>query len=107
MKVRILESARKDLRAGYNFYERQEKGVGEYFLNSLFADIDSLTLYGGIHALKSGFHSMLASRFPYAVYYRLDNDEVVVRAVLDCRRNPAWIKKRLERERERTRGSSQ
>ena len=78
----------------------------EYFLNSLFADIDSLTLYGGIHALKSGFHSMLASRFPYAVYYRLDNDEVVVRAVLDCRRNPAWIKKRLERERERTRGSS-
>src|SRR5215831_15347040 len=71
MKVRILESARRDLRAGYKFYEHQEHGIGEYFLNSLFADIDSLTLYGGIHALKFGFHSMLASRFPYAVYYRL------------------------------------
>jgi hypothetical protein len=72
MKVRILESARRDLRAGYNFYERQEKGIGEYFLNSLFADIDSLSLYGGIHALKFGFHQMLASRFPYVVYYRLE-----------------------------------
>lgn len=49
MKVRILESARRDLRCGHNFYERQEAGVGEYFLNSLIADIDSLALYGGIH----------------------------------------------------------
>lgn len=99
MKVRILESARGDLRAGYNFYERQEKGVGEYFLNSLFADIDSLTLYGGIHPLKFGFHWMLATKFPFAVYYRLEKEEVVVRAVLDCRRDPAWTKKRLNRER--------
>lgn len=98
MKVRILESTRRDLRAGYNFYERQEKGVGEYFLNSLFADIDSLTLHGGIHSMKSGFYWMLASRFPYAVYYRLEKGEVVVRAVLDCRRDPAWITKRLKRE---------
>jgi hypothetical protein len=105
MKVRILESARRDLRTGYNFYERQERGVGEYFLDSLFSDIDSLTLYGGIHPLKSGFHCMLASRFPYAVYYRLEKEVGVVLAVLDCRRHPASITKRLNRE--RTRGSSQ
>jgi plasmid stabilization system protein ParE len=105
MKVRILESARKDLRAGYNFYERQENGVGEYFLDSLFADIDSLTLYGGIHPLKYGFHWMLASRFPYAIYYRLEKEVVVVRAVLDCRRDPTWTAKRLNRE--RTTGSGQ
>jgi len=105
MKVRILDSARKDLRAGYSFYERQERGVGEYFLNSLFADIDSLSLYGGIHPLKFGFRWMLASRFPYAVYYRLEKEVVVVRAVLDCRRDPAGTTNRLNRE--RTRGSSQ
>jgi hypothetical protein len=98
MKLRILESARRDLLAGYNFYERQERGVGEYFLNSLFADIDSLTLYGGIHPLKHGLHWMLASRFPYAVYYRLEKEVIVVRAVLGCRRDPTWITKRLKRE---------
>ncbi len=99
MKVRILESARGDLRAGYNFYERQETGVGDCFLNSVFADIDSLALCGGIHPLRSGFHWVLASRFPWAVYYRIEKEEVVVRAVLDCRRDPAWISKRLNRER--------
>jgi len=47
MKVRILESARRDLRVGYNFYQRQEKGIGEYSSNALFTDIDSLTLHAG------------------------------------------------------------
>jgi hypothetical protein len=98
MKVRILESARRDLRAGYDFYERQEKGTGDYFLNSVFADIDSLALYGGIHSLKFGFHWVLASRFPYAIYYQMEKGAVVVRAVLDCRRDPAWVTKRLKRE---------
>ena len=105
MKVRILESARRDLRAGYNLYERRETGVGEYFLNSLFADIDSLALYGGIHSERSGCHWKLASHFPWAVYDRLALEEVVVRGVLDCRRDPGWISKRLTRE--RTRGWSQ
>ena len=99
MKVRILESARVDLRSGYRFYEQQEAGVGAYFLNSLFADIDSLAFHGGIHPQRSGFHWMLASKFPWAIYYRLDGDVVVVRAVLDCRRDPAGIAERLHRER--------
>jgi plasmid stabilization system protein ParE len=101
MKVRILEPARRDLRGGHNFYERQEAGVGEYFLNSLIADIDSLALYGGIHPRRSGFHWMLASRFPWAIYYRMEKEEVVVRAVLDCRRDPARVAERLNRERTR------
>jgi len=101
MKVRILESARRDLRGGHNFYERQEAGVGEYFLNSLIADIDSLALYGGIHPRRSGFHWMLASRFPWAIYYRVEKEVVVVRAVLDCRRDPARVAERLNRERTR------
>jgi hypothetical protein len=44
---------------------------------------------------------MLASRFPWAIYYRLEKEEVVVRAVLDCRRDPARVAERLNRERTR------
>ena len=54
MKVRILESAREDLREGYRFYERQQEGIGDYFPDMLSAEIDSLALYGGIHAMRSG-----------------------------------------------------
>jgi hypothetical protein len=44
MKIRILASASRDLMDGYRFYEMQSAGVGAYFLDSLFSDIDSLIL---------------------------------------------------------------
>ncbi len=68
MRVQILDLAEVDLQEGFDFYERQESGVGVYFLNSVFSDIDSLVLYAGIHPMKFGFHRMLCQRFPYAVY---------------------------------------
>lgn len=49
MKIRILTSAFNDLAEARDFYERQGEGIGEYFLDSLFSDIDSLALYAGIH----------------------------------------------------------
>jgi plasmid stabilization system protein ParE len=96
MKLRILDAASQDLVDGYGFYERQQVGLGDYFLDALFADIDSLMLYAGIHAVFFGsFYRLLAKRFPFAVFYRIEEDEVRVYAVLDCRRNPAWIRAHL------------
>ena len=96
MKVRILNEAEQDLVDGALFYEAQDPGLGDYFLDSLSADIDSLQLYGGIHPVRRGYHYLLASTFPYAIYYRLVSRVVHVEAVLDCRRNPDWIEARLK-----------
>ena len=38
MNIRILDVAEEDLLAGVEFYERQETGVGSYFLESLYSD---------------------------------------------------------------------
>ncbi len=95
MKVQILPEAKADLLDGFSFYERQSPGLGDYFLDSLFADIDSLQVHGGIHERAFGYQRLLAKRFPFAVYYRVKNSEVRVCAVLDCRRDPAWIRERL------------
>jgi hypothetical protein len=95
MNVRILRPGLEDLAAGRRFYNRREKGVGDYFYDSLFADIDSLVLYAGIHPVRFGFHRLLAKRFSYAVYYRVIAEEAVVFRVLDCRRDPEWIRKKL------------
>jgi plasmid stabilization system protein ParE len=95
MKIKLLSSAMGDLHEGRLFYERQGEGLGEYFFNSLFSDIDSLTLYGGIHPKVFDYHRMLATRFPYAIYYRLEDKSVVVWRVLDLRRNPRRIRRSL------------
>jgi len=55
-EVRILTSALNDLAKGREFYEKQAEGIGSYFFDSVFADIDSLSLFGGIHRKVSGFH---------------------------------------------------
>ena len=89
MRVRILTAALADLTSGRVFYEAQGEGLGDYFFDSVFSDIDSLALYGGIHRKTLGYHRLLARRFPYAVYYKLEpNGNVVVYRVLDCRQNP-------------------
>ena len=96
MKIRILDAAQQDLVNGFRFYEVQENGLGSYFLDSLYADIDSLMFFGGVHMVVAGsYHRMLAKRFPFAVYYRMESASVLVYAVLDCRRSPAWSRKRL------------
>ena len=96
MRIEVLGEAEKDLIGGFAFYERQSKGLGEYFLDSVFADIESLRLYAGIHAIFFGYHRLLARRFPFAVYYNLEDEVIRVYAILDCRRDPDSIRTRLE-----------
>ena len=96
MRIEILQAAANDLREGALFYERQRAGLGRYFLDKLFNDIDSLCHHAGIHPLYFGYYRMLAKRFPYAIYYRIEGDVACVAAVLDCRRNPLFMKKRLD-----------
>jgi hypothetical protein len=43
MKVRILRSALEDLASARSFCDAQTFGVGDYFFDSLFSEIDSLT----------------------------------------------------------------
>jgi plasmid stabilization system protein ParE len=94
--VVVLEEAAEDLAAGIAFYDAQEPGVGQYFIESLLADIASLELHAGTHAEHHGFYRMLASRFPFAVYYDVADDIARVAAVLDMRRDPTWLRQELE-----------
>jgi hypothetical protein len=96
MRVQILDQASEDLIEGFYFYEDQKAGLGSYFLASLYADIESLHFYGGVHRQTyKGYHRLLSKRFPFAVFYTIVDDTVFIYAIVDCRRNPAWIRKRL------------
>ena len=95
MTIRVLPSAMADLAEGRRFYDRQGEGLGSYFVDSLFSDIDSLSLYAGIHRQVGNYHRLLSKRFPHAVYYRVHENCIEVWRVLDCRQDPAKIKKAL------------
>jgi hypothetical protein len=97
VRIEILDQAEDDLIEGFRFYEAQQSGLGSYFLTNLYGDIESLRLHGGMHSkVYKDYHRLLSRRFPFAVYYTVLEDVVYVQAVLDCRRDPAWIRKRLK-----------
>jgi hypothetical protein len=94
--VVILEGAAEDLEFGRGFYESREAGIGDYFVESLLADLDSLILYAGIHPIRLGFHRMPAQRFPFGIYYQVEGEVAYVYAILDMRRDPLWNRRELE-----------
>ena len=93
--IRITDSAVDDLLAGFGFYDSQLEGLGAYFLESLSEDINALSISAGVHFHAHGVYRSLASRFPYAVYYILENNTATVFAVLDTRRDPIWTRQQI------------
>lgn len=94
--IRILPSAKYDLARGFRFYEDQNQGLGSYFLETLISEIDSLESYAGIHPIVFGYFRFLSKHFPFAIYYSRDAEEIVIKAVLDCRQDPNWMRTRLK-----------
>ncbi|MEX2578268.1 MAG: hypothetical protein WD342_04355, partial [Verrucomicrobiales bacterium] len=45
----LSQSARQE-----DFYDRQQEGIGDYFVDSILADAESLVLYAGVHSTHFG-----------------------------------------------------
>ena len=97
MTVVVLEDAAEDMESGRRFYESREPGIGDYFIESILSDVASLALYWGIHPVHFGFRRMLSKRFPFGIYYEIENETAYVYAILDMRRDPLWIRSELRR----------
>lgn len=97
MNVLISAAAEQDLAAGRDFYSRRGGEIGHYFLDSILAELSSLSVVGGVHGRRFGLHCLPCRRFPWTIYYAVKEDQVMVLAILDDRRDPAWVRRRLER----------
>ena len=95
---RLVAEPRADLdvAATFDWYENEEAGLGQDFLDELRAAYDRIA--DGPLAyqdLRSGIRRGLLRRFPYAVYFAVEGDVVVVLAVLHVARDPAeWQRRR-------------
>ena len=95
--IHLSEEAKEDLDEGFWFYELQQEGLGDYFTSCLKGDIEGLKVTAGIHQIfYEDYHRLLSRVFPYAIYYTFSENQVVIWAVVDCRRDPEWIAEHLE-----------
>ena len=97
-EYRLVSEPRADLdiEAAFHWYENEQPGLGLAFLDELRATYDRI-INGplGYQELRSRIRRGLVKRFPYAVYFFVEVDVVVVLAVLHASRDPAeWQRRR-------------
>ncbi len=90
-KIRLTALAEFDLVAAQDFYARSGAWVLNHFMNCIDKAVDDLAMYAGVHPIHYGHHRMGVKHFPFSVYYDIEGDDVVVKAILDDRFGPARI----------------
>lgn len=95
-KLRFLPEVEDDAWDGYTWYEDKAAGLGEDFLRTFYACADDIVsspfLWRKVHR---DFRRHLLRRFPYAIYYRAEGDQIVVYGVFHCARDPKAIRATL------------
>jgi plasmid stabilization system protein ParE len=90
----------RDLAGAYTWYNEQRVGLGEEFLQLVEVSFDAIEQFPERFTRVHGeVRRAMVSRFPYAVFYRIEPKRVVVLAVLHTARDP----KLWPRPRKRTR----
>ena len=79
----------RDLAGGFGYYEGQSVGLGETFLAAVDSAFDAIERYPEMFSRVHGeVRRALVSKFPYAVFFRVEPKRVVVLTVLHTARDP-------------------
>lgn len=88
--------AEEDLKEAASHYEDEVIGLGDDFLDRVYALIERLLVYPESGFLQTkNVRVARVSRFPYDVYYKVDPDRIFVLAIMHQSREPGLWKKRL------------
>ena len=85
-----------DVEAAFEWYEKERAGLGLEFLDALRAAYDRIAASPlNYQDISGGIRRALLRHFPYAVYYAVEDETVVVIAALHASRDPAeWQRRR-------------
>jgi len=83
---------REELDEAYTWYENQQAGLGDEFLDCVDEMLNRICQMPESYAVVyRDVRRVVVRRFPYAVYYRIVSSRVIVTAIFHSRRNPkSW-----------------
>ncbi len=95
-KLVLLPEALRDVCEAYAWYEERQVGLGEEFLRCVEARLLSIRRTPQLYAVAhENYRRALVRRFPYAIFYEHQQDEVTVYSVFHCSQDPNKWRKRL------------
>jgi len=88
MKLRYTSRAKEDLEIALTWYEKQRIGLGHDFLACVEAGTQSIIRNQKMYRLYyANFYGCVVRRFPFIIFYTIENNEIIVHAIFDSRRN--------------------
>jgi toxin ParE1/3/4 len=95
LKVSLTRSAKADVKAAAEWYERQREGLGLEFTDRVLESIDRIAEHPLAHrkVIESARRCNL-DQFPYGLWYTVEDKSIVI-ACLHHRRNPSLAKARV------------
>ncbi|MCR4320386.1 MAG: type II toxin-antitoxin system RelE/ParE family toxin [Candidatus Brocadiaceae bacterium] len=96
-KVIVMPEAEDDLKEAFSWYEDNRTGLGHDFLLQVDAGINFIKRNPDVHPIEyKGTKKHLIKRFPYKIIYLVEEEKIVILAVIHGKRNPVLIKKRID-----------
>ena len=91
-KLRLYFEAKRDIMLAQTWYEEQREGLGDDFLLCVEAALAAIAANPIAYvSIQEGIHRYLLHRFPYAVFYLLTDDSIIVLAIFHHHRDPdSW-----------------
>lgn len=96
-KLIVRTEAEDDLKEAFSWYEDKRTGLGYDFLLQFDAGINFVNRNPEIHPIGyKGTRKHVIKRFPYKIIYLVEEEKIIILAVVHGKRRPDLIKKRID-----------
>jgi plasmid stabilization system protein ParE len=92
----LLFQADEDIQTAFNRYENFQEGRGAMFMRHLDAALTLMRQHPEIAPVYGGrYRRMLIRDFPYGIFYEVQQQRIIIGAIVDLRQNPEAIRRKL------------
>jgi len=95
MTFRFAGAALAEYIAAGEYYNRQVPGLGDAFADEIEAGISKICATPFVwRVIEDDVRRYLVARFPYGIYYTIENEVILIWAVKHLRRDPDYWQER-------------
>jgi toxin ParE1/3/4 len=96
IRIKVSAEARDEMLEAAAWYNGREGGLGMKFLAACDKAFEEISIDPRRHLhVGDGFHRYLMPKFPFAVFYEIQGDALIIAGVVHGARNPARWRRRL------------
>ena len=92
----VRAEAESEVRQAFDWYEQQSAGLGFGFLRAIDACLSGVTRNPFAYTVVKvpNVRRAVVRRFPYVLFYLVDDDAIVIVAVFNAKRQPIdWLRR--------------